>query len=72
MNNFREVLNPAGIAPTRRTTELTVAISQLVASGRGIATTTREAAATSYMSEFLSVMKRVSFYTLTGVQALPG
>lgn len=33
----REVLNPAGVNPQRRTTELTVAILQLVASGRGIA-----------------------------------
>lgn len=30
------------------------------------AATTREAAATSYMIEFLSIMKRVSFNTLTG------
>ena len=33
----RRVLAPAGIVPARRTTELTVAILQLVASGRGIA-----------------------------------
>ncbi len=33
----REVLKPAGVEPTRRTTELTVAILQLVASLRGIA-----------------------------------
>jgi LysR family transcriptional regulator, regulator for metE and metH len=33
----RRVLQPAGIAPQRRTTELTVAMLQLVASGRGIA-----------------------------------
>jgi len=33
----RRVLTPAGIAPARRTSELTVAILQLVASGRGIA-----------------------------------
>jgi LysR family transcriptional regulator, regulator for metE and metH len=33
----RRVLQPAGIAPPRRTSELTVAILQLVASGRGIA-----------------------------------
>jgi LysR family transcriptional regulator for metE and metH len=33
----REVLRPAGVEPPRRTTELTVAILQLVASGRGIA-----------------------------------
>lgn len=35
----RQVLKPAGVAPgQRRTTELTVAMLQLVASGRGIAT----------------------------------
>lgn len=34
---FRHVLTPAGIAPQKRTTELTVAILQLVASNRGIA-----------------------------------
>lgn len=34
---LRQVLKPAGIAPKRRTTELTVAILQLVASRRGIA-----------------------------------
>jgi LysR family transcriptional regulator, regulator for metE and metH len=33
----RRVLAPAGIAPARRTSELTVAILQLVASGRGVA-----------------------------------
>jgi LysR family transcriptional regulator for metE and metH len=33
----RRVLAPAGVAPARRTTELTVAMLQLVASGRGIA-----------------------------------
>ena len=34
----RQVLEPAGIRPARRTTELTVAMLQLVASGRGVAT----------------------------------
>lgn len=34
---IREVLGPAGINPVRRTTELTVAILQLIASRRGIA-----------------------------------
>jgi LysR family transcriptional regulator for metE and metH len=33
----RRVLQPAGVAPPRRTTELTVAMLQLVASGRGLA-----------------------------------
>ena len=34
----RQVLEPAGIKPARRTTELTIAMLQLVASGRGLAT----------------------------------
>ena len=34
----RQVLKPAGVEPPRRTTELTVGMLQLVASGRGIAT----------------------------------
>ncbi len=34
---MRHCLNPAGVNPKRRTAELTVAILQLVASGRGIA-----------------------------------
>lgn len=34
---LRKVLHPAGINPTRRTSELTIAIIQLVASKRGIA-----------------------------------
>lgn len=33
----RQVLAPAGVRPARRTTELTVAMLQLVASGRGVA-----------------------------------
>ena len=33
----RQVLEPAGVRPARRTTELTVAMLQLVASGRGVA-----------------------------------
>jgi LysR family transcriptional regulator for metE and metH len=32
----RRVLQPAGVAPPRRTSELSVAMLQLVASGRGI------------------------------------
>src|SRR3712207_2140891 len=35
---WRKVLRPAGITPTRRTSELTIALIQLVASRRGIAT----------------------------------
>ncbi|MGH9875712.1 MAG: LysR substrate-binding domain-containing protein, partial [Pyrinomonadaceae bacterium] len=34
----RQVLEPAGVKPARRTTELTIAMLQLVASGRGVAT----------------------------------
>ena len=34
---IRQVLEPAGVRPQRRTTELTVAMLQLVASGRGVA-----------------------------------
>ena len=34
---IRQVLEPAGVRPPRRTTELTVALLQLVASGRGVA-----------------------------------
>lgn len=34
---IRQVLEPAGVRPSRRTTELTVAMLQLVASGRGVA-----------------------------------
>ncbi len=99
---IREVLKPAAIEPARRTTELTVAILQLVASMRGIAAmpgwavqpylerdyvasrpirknglfanlyaaTTREAASTSYMTEFLAIMKRVSFSTLKGIEKI--
>ena len=33
----RQVLEPAGVRPARRTTELTIAMLQLVASGRGVA-----------------------------------
>jgi LysR family transcriptional regulator, regulator for metE and metH len=33
----RRVLRPAGVTPPRRTSELTVAMLQLVASGRGLA-----------------------------------
>ena len=35
---YRQVLKPKGINPPRRTTELTIALIQLVASRRGIAT----------------------------------
>ncbi len=42
---FRQVLQPAGIEPKRRTSELTVAILQLVASRRGVAALPRWAVA---------------------------
>ncbi|MEQ1748021.1 MAG: LysR family transcriptional regulator [Prosthecobacter sp.] len=96
---IREVLGPAGVNPTRRTTTLTVAILQLVASHRGIAAmpawavqpylekgyvesrrvrkqgvtaclyaaTTSALSATAYMSEFITMMKKVSFATLSGI-----
>jgi len=37
LDGIREFLKPAGVDPDRRTAELTVAIIQLVASGRGLA-----------------------------------
>lgn len=99
---IREVLAPARVEPRRRNTELTVAILQLVASGRGIAAlpgwtvqpyldrkyiigkpigrkglqsqlyaaTTEAAGELSYMQEFLKIMKRISFDTLKGIEAI--
>jgi LysR family transcriptional regulator for metE and metH len=100
---LREVLIPARVEPAkRRTTELTVAILQLVASRRGIAAMPRwavqpfldreyvvarpigkkglqsslhaamtEAASTAaYMRDFLDIMRRVSFASLSGITAL--
>lgn len=97
---IREVLSPAGIFPARRTTMLTVAILQLVASRRGIsampawavqpylekgyvesrpvrrqgliarlhAATTTTLSTTAYMREFIALMKKVSFSTLSGIR----
>lgn len=100
---LREVLIPARVEPARRrTTELTVAILQLVASRRGIAAmprwavqpfldreyvvarpigkkglqsalhaaTTDAAAAAAWMRDFLDIMRRVSFASLSGITAL--
>lgn len=100
---LREVLIPARVEPAkRRTTELTVAILQLVASRRGIAAmprwavqpfldreyvvarpigkkglqsalhaaTTEAAAGAAYMRDFLDIMRRVSFASLSGITAL--
>jgi LysR family transcriptional regulator for metE and metH len=100
---LREVLIPARVEPAkRRTTELTVAILQLVASKRAIAAmprwavqpfldreyvvsrpigkkglqsslhaaTTEAAAGAAYMRDFLDIMRRVSFASLSGIGAL--
>ncbi|MBE2282527.1 MAG: LysR family transcriptional regulator [Prosthecobacter sp.] len=96
---IREVLSPAGVFPARRTTMLTVAILQLVASRRGISAmpawavqpyldkgyvegrrvrkqgvtarlyvaTTAALSTTAYMREFIALMKKVSFATLSGI-----
>jgi LysR family transcriptional regulator for metE and metH len=99
---LREVLIPARVEPAkRRTTELTVAILQLVASRRGIAAmprwavqpfldreyvvarpigkkglqsslhaaTTEAASTAAYMRDFLDIMRRVSFASLSGITA---
>jgi LysR family transcriptional regulator for metE and metH len=95
-------LTPAGINPKRRTAELTVAILQLVASGRGIAAlpawtvgnyiergyvvsrpigqqglycelyaaTTRTAAESAYIKEFIALTRTQSLTELRGVSAL--
>ena len=100
---LREVLIPARVEPAkRRTTELTVAILQLVASRRGIAAmprwavqpfldreyvvarpigkkglqsalhaaTTEATSTAAYMRDFLDIMRRVSFASLSGITAL--
>ncbi|QIF02246.1 LysR family transcriptional regulator [Roseimicrobium sp. ORNL1] len=100
---LREVLIPARVEPAkRRTTELTVAILQLVASKRAVAAmprwavqpfldreyvvarpigkkglqsalhaaTTEAAAGAAYMRDFLDIMRRVSFASLSGITAL--
>ncbi|MES2933479.1 MAG: LysR family transcriptional regulator [Pseudomonadota bacterium] len=61
----RQVLKPAGINPPRRTTELTVAMLQLVASRRGIATLPIWAAQ-NYLKRDYVLAKRISATGLTG------
>ena len=61
----RQVLKPAGINPQRRTTELTVAMLQLVASRRGIATLPLWAAQ-NYLNRDYVLAKRITPAGLTG------
>jgi LysR family transcriptional regulator for metE and metH len=61
----RRVLRPAGIVPARRTTELTVAILQLVASGRGIAALPLWAVK-SYLDRGYVASQRIGGEGLTG------
>lgn len=62
----RQLLEPAGIKPARRTTELTVAMLQLVASGRGIATLPLWAVQ-SYLDRAYVTARRVGPNGLTGL-----
>jgi LysR family transcriptional regulator for metE and metH len=61
----RQVLKPAGITTQRRTTELTVAMLQLVASRRGIATLPLWAAQ-NYLNRNYVLAKRITPDGLTG------
>jgi LysR family transcriptional regulator for metE and metH len=61
----RQVLKPAGVQTARRTTELTVAILQLVASRRGIATLPIWAAQ-NYLNRDYVLAKRITPDGLTG------
>lgn len=61
----RQVLKPAGIVTQRRTTELTVAMLQLVASRRGIATLPLWAAQ-NYLHRNYVLAKRITPQGLTG------
>lgn len=61
----RQVLKPAGIQTARRTTELTVAMLQLVASRRGIATLPVWAAQ-NYLNRNYVLAKRITPEGLTG------
>ncbi|MFL9924987.1 LysR family transcriptional regulator [Herbaspirillum lusitanum] len=61
----RQVLKPAGIQTERRTTELTVAMLQLVASRRGIATLPIWAAQ-NYLNRDYVLAKRITPNGLTG------
>ena len=61
----RRVLLPAGIAPPRRTSELTVAMLQLVASGRGVAALPLWAVK-SYLDRGYVASQRIGEHGLTG------
>jgi LysR family transcriptional regulator for metE and metH len=61
----RQVLKPAGVDTARRTTELTVAMLQLVASHRGIATLPVWAAQ-NYVNRDYVLAKRITADGLTG------
>ena len=61
----RSVLKPAGITPPRRTSELTVAMLQLVASGRGFAALPLWAVE-SYLSRGYVARQRIGQAGLTG------
>ena len=61
----RQVLKPAGVTTQRRTTELTVAMLQLVASRRGIATLPLWAAQ-NYLNRNYVLAKRITPDGLTG------
>jgi LysR family transcriptional regulator for metE and metH len=61
----RQVLKPAGVQTARRTTELTVAMLQLVASKRGIATLPIWAAQ-NYLNRNYVLAKRITAGGLTG------
>jgi LysR family transcriptional regulator for metE and metH len=61
----RRVLHPAGVSPPRRTTELTVAMLQLVASGRGLAALPRWAVA-GYLERGDVAGQRIGPEGLTG------
>jgi LysR family transcriptional regulator for metE and metH len=61
----RQVLKPAGIETARRTTELTVAMLQLVASRRGIATLPVWAVQ-NYLDRDYVLAKRITQDGLTG------
>ena len=61
----RRVLAPAGVTPARRTTELTVAMLQLVASGRGVAALPLWAVK-SYLDRGYVASQRIGAHGLTG------
>jgi LysR family transcriptional regulator for metE and metH len=61
----RQVLRPAGVEPPRRTTELTVAMLQLVASGRGFAALPLWAVQT-YLQRGYVAQQRIGAGGLTG------